>query len=104
MDMSGSFLSPTICGFAKITALHTAKFARSTKKQRKHLGGSPKSLELKARHEIYCHILKDRQESYAIDLQTFNKRFPALRIAVNKWDPKKKAQKETYFETFSVES
>ena len=103
MDMSGGLLSPTTCGFAKIAGLHAAKFARSTKQQRKSSWGSPKSLELKAGHEIYCDILKDDQESYAIDMQTFNKRFPALRIAVNKWHMKKKAE-ETYFKTFSVES
>lgn len=102
--MSGAFLSPTTCGFAKIAALHASKSARSTKKERENLGGSPRSLELKARYDVFCDIFQDRQEGFSIDMQTFNKRFPALQNAINKWDSKKKAEKETYFDTFSVDN
>ena len=99
--MSGGFCSPTTCGFAKVAAVEASKSARSAVKKGGN-NGSPKSQHLNTRYEIFRDIFQDHA-GFAVDIGTFNKRFPALQATVNNWTPKKKLEKEMFFNTFAVD-
>lgn len=102
--MSGGFVSPATCGFAKVAALTAAKKARAFLKENRDPAISPKSQEIQARYRFYIEVFKDcNPEAFGTDFKTFCKRFPSLDNAIKKWNSRRKADKERYFLEFSTE-
>ena len=102
--MSGGFVSPATCGFAKVAALTAAKKARTFLKENRDHAKSSKSQEVEARYRFFNEVFEDcNPEAFTIDFKTFCTRFLSLEAAVTKWNPRKKADKEKYLHQFSCE-
>lgn len=52
----------------------------------------------------YNEVFKDRADAFAIEFLKFQKKIPALRNMFSSWNPRKKAEKEKYLETFSIQN
>jgi len=93
-------VNPETCGFAKVAAFNAAKESRAILKEK----NSSKSQELQETFKLFCDALKEHSNAQEIDFQTFVRRFPYFEAVIKKWNPRKKAEKDTYFAKFSSES
>jgi len=100
--MSGTFLSPNTCGFARIAAIEIAReIPRSIQR-----GKEESSTKYQARVKTetfkgFKNTFEDCPENFSIDFLQFDKKLPGLRNAVNKWNFRKADEKQKYLETFS---
>ena len=103
--MSGTFLCPNSCGFAKVVAIEVAREVGSlTKKESKE---SETKYHARLKQEQYNQYTKDfsevAKEKFRIDFASFNKKLPNLREKFTKWSFRKKDEKEKFIKTFSRE-
>ncbi|KXJ04729.1 hypothetical protein AC249_AIPGENE8671, partial [Exaiptasia diaphana] len=105
--MSGTFLCPNTCGFAKVLAVEAARHV-----ERNHLkenNESPtryrsrqvKELEYK---QFQSYFTSTKENKMLIGIASFSKNLPSLRKALNQWNTKKLEEKNRFFQTFSLES
>lgn len=104
--MSGTFLCPNTCGFAKVLALEVSReVGRSNLKEKNE---SPTRYKSRIRNVEY-----DRYQSYFTDasqckmdvsLASFTKNLPALRNTINQWSTSRLNEKYKFLQTFSVDN
>ena len=102
--MSGTFLCPNSCGFAKVGAL---EIARGTVLPRDKDESATK-FQARLKREQYDRFIStfscNNEERFAIDFLKFQKKISALREKVSKWNVKKLEEKSKFMTTFSIKN
>lgn len=103
--MSGTFLCPNTCGFARVVALELSrKTAGSLRKQQ---GESSTKFQARVKQEIFKEFniaFSECGEQFLIDSLKFHKKLPGLRATFTKWNFRKAKEKAEYLEVFSIEN
>ena len=103
--MSGTFLCPNVCGFAKVVALEIGKEVQNSIKKKEC--ESVKDYRNHVKEEQYKRFNNSFSETggkFDIDITKFHKNLLNLKSKVRKWSPRKSAEKSEYLNTFSIES
>jgi len=99
--MSGTFLCPNSCGFAKVVALEIARGTALTREQDESTTKYQARLKLEQFHKFKNAF---SSESFLIDFLKFHKKLAALREKVNKWNTRKLDEKRKFLDTFSLKN
>ena len=103
--MSGTFLCPNVCGFAKVVALEIGKEVQNSIKKKEC--ESVKDYRNHVKEEQYKRFNNSFSETcgkFDIDITKFHKNLLHLKSKVRKWNLRKSAEKSEYLNTFSIES
>lgn len=104
--MSGTFLCPNTCGFAKVLALQVSRdVGRSYLKEKNESPTRYKSRVKDIEYERFQSFFTETQEGkLPVSLVNFSKNLPALKNAFNKWNTRKLEEKYKFLQTFSIEN
>ena len=102
--MSGTFLCPNSCGFAKIVALEIHRSTVLTRQQDESKTKHQARLKLEQYNKFKSTFSSDDRDSFSIDFVKFHKKLTVLREKVNKWNVRKLDEKSKFFDTFSLEN
>jgi len=103
--MSGTFLCPNSCGFARVAALEISR--KTTNLIRKETGESNTKYQARLKQEVFKKFqstFEHCNDKFNIDFMQFNKRIQGLKDTFNKWNFRKADEKSTYISTFSLDS
>ncbi|XP_031553138.1 uncharacterized protein LOC116290271, partial [Actinia tenebrosa] len=100
--MSGTFLCPNSCGFAKVAALEIARTTVLIREQGESSTKYKAHLKTEQYNKFKSIFSSDDWERFSIDFIKFHKKLQALREKVNKWNVKKLEEKSKFLDTFSL--
>ena len=105
VKMVATLVCPTSCGFARVAALEIVREASKTFRRENGEGTAKfRARSMQECFKRYNEVFKERSEEFAIDFLKFQKKMPALRDLFSSWNPRKKAEKEKYLETFAIQN
>ena len=102
--MSGTFLCPNVCGFAKVVALEIGKVQNSIKKKECESVKDYRNHVKEEQYKRFNNSFSETGGKFDIDITKFHKNLLNLKSKVRKWSPRKSAEKSEYLNTFSIES
>jgi len=104
--MSGTFLCPNTCGFAKVVALESSR--EISKSFSKEPSESPTRYKSRVKAEEYSlfqsFFTETKEGKLEVSPAHFSKHLPALKNAFNKWNTRKLHEKVKYLEHFSLKN
>lgn len=103
--MSGTFLCPSTCGFAKVAALELSR--KTAGSMRKEPGEGSSKFQARVKQEVfkeYNIVFSECREQFSLDFLKFHKKLPGLKEVFTKWNFRKANEKSQYLEVFSTEN
>lgn len=101
--MSSSFLCSSSCGYAKVAAVEIARAVEAEIKRAEKEGTSKfRSRIQQEQFHRFNDVFKERADAFRVEFLHFQKKLPGIRKAFSNWNSRKKAEKQTFLEQFSV--
>lgn len=104
--MSGTFLCPNTCGFAKVVALEVSR--EVSKRSSKEPSESPTRFKSRVKSEEYglfqSYFTDTSEGKLQVNPAHFAKHLPSLKGAFNRWNTRKLHEKSRYLEHFSLKN
>ena len=98
-----SLVHPHTCGFAKVAIWRFTK--NVTEKIKRGDNETPYQHRVRSVQIIHEHFGQMfTNKRFAVDFKTFQKKLPDLRKKFSTWNPRKKKEREQYFEAFSADN
>lgn len=98
--MTGVFMCPKTCGFARIIALEVSREVNLPREK----GESNTKYNARVKEHVYKSFkekFNSVEENFVIDFVKFTKNLPTLKTSINKWNFRKLEEKKRYLNSFS---
>ena len=101
--MTGTFLCPQSCGFAKVGALEIVRSSSVLRETGESNTKYQARLKVHQYNQFKSYFPEGTgpENRFTISFK-FHKKLPGLREKINKWNPRKADEKSKYLETFSL--
>ncbi len=105
--MSGTFIHPLMCGFARGIAWQIAAQVDADENQKCEDNETRNVYQARLMREMYDHFsntFKSCKENFPLDLKRFAKHFPNLRVKFSWWYHRKIAERNQFTATFNIQT
>ena len=108
--MSGTFIHPLTCGFARGIAWQIAAQVDADENQKceEKLDNETRNVYqarlMREMYDRFSNTFKSCKENFPLDLKRFAKHFPNLRVKFSRWNHRKIAERNQFTATFNIQT